>query len=173
MTNPDEQNVPSRAELYFVYQSLESRRATYDTMVWQTTAISLAAQSFLLTLALGRDSRSAVRIVAALLSFAISLMTMQLMAKHRWGEILDSQLLENLETELGFQAVFGVLPHNKLDKRIPLTTSPKNRKRLESTWTRRRSSYRIWQFGLMLFGLTSLGIVVLVAFGSAASIFGK
>lgn len=173
MDNNEGQATPTRTELYFVYQSLESRRATYDSMVWQTTAISLAAQSFLLTLALGRDSRSSVRVIAAVLSFMISLMTMQLMAKHRWGEILDSQLLENLERRLGFFEVFSVLPHDKLGGRIPLNISVENAKRLRSTWVRSKSSYRIWQFGLSLFGMTSLGIVVAVMVGYATSAFGK
>jgi len=172
MEKDDEQLIPTQAELFFVYQSLESRRSSYDSMLWQTTAIALTAQSFLLTIALGPNSKSSVRLATAMLSFAISLMAMQLMAKHRWGEMLDSVLLEGLENKLGITKVLGVSPHDRLKGRVISGISEETTKRLSPTWIRNRSSYLIWQLGLSLFGATSLGVILVVVLGHANQIFG-
>ena len=36
-----------------IYKSLTERRITYDNLTWQTPALSLTAQAFLLTISLG------------------------------------------------------------------------------------------------------------------------
>ena len=52
-----------------IHQTLASRRASYDTMMWQAPMLSLTAQAFLFTIALGPGSSRVARVLASLLSF--------------------------------------------------------------------------------------------------------
>lgn len=76
-------------------QSGEERRQSIDQMMWQVPALSLAAQSFLLTISLG-NSAGAARAVSGLLAFVASLATIQLLLKHRYFELEWSYWLERL-----------------------------------------------------------------------------
>jgi hypothetical protein len=79
------------------YQILASRRQNYDSMVWQTPVISLTAQAFLFTIALGQVP-TASRIIASLLAFIAALASIQLLSRHRHFEIYFSELLKEIET---------------------------------------------------------------------------
>jgi hypothetical protein len=83
-----------------IYQSLTARRLGYDTLLWQVPVLSLTAQSFLFTIALSSNSSPEARMTAAALSLVVALMSMQLMAKHRFHEEIDAKLAEKLEREL-------------------------------------------------------------------------
>jgi hypothetical protein len=74
-------------ELVLIWQTLAARRVSYDTMMWQTPALGMTAQAFLLTLALGGQTTTTGRMVAAVLAAALAAMTMQLLAKHRYHVI--------------------------------------------------------------------------------------
>lgn len=147
-----------------VWQTLASRRAGYDTMMWQTPALGMTAQAFLFTLALNQDSTRWARLIAASLSLALSLMVVQLMAKHRRHEALDSLLLRKVEARLGLKSLVGVAPHGHPNERPPdhiqkvtsslrrCTPGPKK------FWA--MSSFELWMFGQYLFAAAALLILV-------------
>jgi hypothetical protein len=95
------------------YGIVASRRQAYDQLLWQTPVLSLTAQAFLLTIALGPDSSPAARFMSAALSLITALASIQLMAKHRYYEVVASHLLQKFEDEKkadGFEAVHARRP---------------------------------------------------------------
>lgn len=158
------QNEPSsRTDLYVhwpsdpemvgaVYQALAARRTAYDTLMWQVPALSLSGQAFLFTIALGPGSSPAARLASALLAFILAVISMQLMSKHRYHEELNSRLLEAFEREMGLTTLMGLAFHSprELRARFPV----------KANGFTRRSSYRIWMFGLGLFAAASIGVMV-------------
>ena len=168
----DEPLVPTPGELYIAYQTLAVRRTGYDAMLWQTPALGLTAQAFLLTLALSSSSTSLARLIAALLSLVLSLMTLQLMAKHRLHETLDSLLLERFEERLGLTAWLGVRPHGLSSRRLHDGDAGKNPATMRPRWFWSRSSYLLWQLGLASFGVASLVIIILVSLGLSGKALG-
>jgi hypothetical protein len=134
-----------------IYQSLAARRMGYDTLMWQVPALSLTAQAFLFTIALSDSSVPEARLTASALSFVIAIISLQLMAKHRFHEEIDAKLAEKLERELELDSVLGFVPHAPPSVRAKTVN-------VKSNWFVRRSSYRIWRFGLTLFALAALSI---------------
>lgn len=78
------------------YQVLAARRQNHDSMLWQTPVISLTAQAFLFTIALGGPTGGA-RVIAALLALATAFASIQLLVKHRHFEIHYSEILRLVE----------------------------------------------------------------------------
>lgn len=143
-----------------VWQTMAARRSGFDAMMWQTPALGMTAQAFLLTLALGPGTARWARLISAVLSLVLSLMVMQLMAKHRQNEVCESRRLEQLEAKLRFKENFGFLPHAihkaaNADKRF---------------WN--ASSYRLWMAGLALFAIVAAVIIVLAGCNIASKIMG-
>lgn len=97
-------------DLYVAYAALSARRYGYDAMLWQTPALAVTAQAFLLTIALGKDSSPTARLISSALSLILSLMSVQLMAKHRQNESLDSFMLERFEDRIGLSAFLESRP---------------------------------------------------------------
>lgn len=169
MASP-EQSQWSLSDQLTVYQILSDRRTAYDSMMWQTPALGMTAQAFLLTLALSSDTSGVGRATSAGLSILISLMVLQLLAKHRRNETLDSLVLEDLEKKLGVRAVLGVIPHGH-----PRERSTADQRRLADSQVRkvlrgpkgfwRMSSFKLWCYGQYALILVGLAIVVLVVLG--------
>jgi hypothetical protein len=111
------------------------------------TVVSLTAQAFLLTIALGADTTNPARSVAALLSLLAALASLQLMSKHRHMEVLDSKLLEE---------------HEKICKNIGYAVvSGRARTINENTsWLARRSSYKVWLALLSAFAFAAGMILI-------------
>ncbi|GCE77781.1 hypothetical protein [Cellulomonas biazotea] len=154
-----------------VWSTLAARRTSFDGMVWQTPALGLAAQAFLLTLALGPGTSPLGRAVSAGLSLALSVMVIQLLLKHRQSELGDSLTLERIERALGLDASLGTLPHGSPAER----STPTERRILARATARltpppRRfwsmSSVRLWVAGQWLFAAVALLVVALVVSGS-------
>jgi hypothetical protein len=80
-----------------VYQVVASRRLQWDNLLWQVPTLSLTAQAFLFTIALGADTSQLSRCIAALLSMLSAAVSMILMAGQRRGELTDSAWLEAYE----------------------------------------------------------------------------
>lgn len=150
-----------------VWSTIASRRSSYDAMLWQTPALGLTAQAFLLTLALGPGTSALGRFVSAGLSLALSFMVIQLLVKHRQGEMADSFTLARLEESLGFQEQIGVLPHGAPSQRIApadlaavrihtggLTPGP------QRFWD--MSSVKLWVRGQWVFAAVALGVMLIV-----------
>lgn len=160
MSSPYQPPDPSKLDpniLASVYQSLTARRLGYDTLMWQVPALSLTAQAFLFTIALSSGSSPWARIVASGLSFIIAIISMQLMAKHRFHEEIDGKLAEKLEGELQLNSLLGFTPHAKPLERAQVVG-------VRSNWYIRQSSYRIWRLGLALFALAALGLIAVTIF---------
>lgn len=79
------------------YSIVANRRQTYDTLLWQSPALCLTAQAFLMIIILSGEA-DIKRILAAILSLLVSIATYLLIKKHRSLEIHDSRLLEKFET---------------------------------------------------------------------------
>ena len=147
-----ESNQVTRGDAFYqvMYEAVSNRRLTFDSMMWQVPVLSLTAQAFLLTIALGADTSQYARSVSAGLACVTAVMSLQLMAKHRYHEILDAKMLERLEKKLIAAS---------LDQHAPEATahsSPRRRAQdLESepNLLVKLSSYRVWLLGMSLFAL--------------------
>jgi hypothetical protein len=152
MTLPHPPDRPPDSSLIgAVYQTLASRRQSYDTLMWQVPALSLSGQAFLFTIALGSGSSTAARIIASLLAFIIAVISMQLMSKHRFHEELNSRLLERFENTYGLSQWLGFPFHNPRDVNAAIG--------VRGGVFVHRSSYRIWMAGLGLFAIASLIVI--------------
>lgn len=157
-------------ELIAVWQMVAARRQSYDAMMWQTPALGMTAQAFLLSLALGPATSGLARIIAATLSVVISFMVVQLLAKHRRNELLDTLALEELESKLNFPRITGMHPHSRgrypADS-IALADSAGKGVLVgpRAFWT--MSSFALWCYGQYLFAAAAAAIIVIVAVGGS------
>ena len=129
-----------------VYQGLLGRRAAYDSLMWQVPSLSLTAQAFLFTVMLAPDTQPAGRLTAALLSCIAAVMSVQLMAKHRHHEVIDSILLERYERAAGLPPLHA----RSLERARSAGRTP--------GWLASWSSYVVWIAGLVSFGVTAMVI---------------
>lgn len=79
------------------YQMIGARRQHYDNLIWQTPMISLTAQAFLFTIALGGGDKPS-RAIASALAFITAVASAQLLSKHRHFEVYYARLLQSIET---------------------------------------------------------------------------
>lgn len=95
------------AKEIFTYEMLLYRELEQDAMLWQTPTIALTAQAFLLTIALNPTSSVFATFLAAGLGLVVALLSMQLMAKHRFLNLMDRAHLHELEDrlEIGISAI--------------------------------------------------------------------
>ena len=127
------------------YEVLAARRQAFDGMLWQTPVLSLTAQAFLFTIALGSGNSPAARAISATLALIAALASLQLMAKHRAHEVEDSELLENFEKHTqGMYVIHG--PRSR------------TRRPFYIKW----SSYIVWLFTLWSFTLAAAFVLLAV-----------
>ncbi len=111
--------------------------------MWQAPSLGLAAEAFLLTIALAPGSSIASRIVVSILGIAVPALASQFMAKHRHASQRDGRVLEELVKKLGMTEIFAPADEVK------------------STWLSRRSSYVAWRMGLGVFLIMNSAILIL------------
>lgn len=128
------------------YGVLNARRDSFNSLLWQTPALSLTAQAFLFTIILSTDSATADRLVASLLALITAVVSVQLLAKHRYMEARHAKLLSQHESSLGR---FGV--------NSDATFKP-------DKWHTRQSSYRLWALALGAFAISAAGYSCMLAF---------
>lgn len=80
-----------------VYEAVVARRLQWDNLVWQVPILSLTAQAFLFTIALGSGSTTVARCTSAGLSLVITFLSVTLMARHRQAELVDAHWLEEYD----------------------------------------------------------------------------
>jgi len=90
-----------------VYAAVAARRLQWDNLLWQVPTLSLTAQAFLFTIALGSDSQRFARVVACVLSLVVTFLSVTLMARYRQGELNDAHWLEQYEMDHGLPVVHG------------------------------------------------------------------
>jgi len=95
--------VPTRdqANARIAYTVIAARAQGHNSLQWQTPSLALAAEAFVLQIALGHESTAPARLVASALNLMLSLLCIQLMVKHRAAQIDDRKKLIELETQLG------------------------------------------------------------------------
>jgi small-conductance mechanosensitive channel len=141
MTGPDETTEPEWNRL--VYEMLYLRHISTNSLIWQTPALALTAQAFLMTICLAGDVSRAARGLAALLGLLVSLACVQLMFRHRHLAVSDRDLLESIETKLGLWVISNRTAQDPKG-------GPRN-------W----QSHRLWIGLLLVFSAAFLIVVVL------------
>jgi hypothetical protein len=130
------------------YQLSMQRLVEADSKLWQVPGLSLTAQAFLLTIALGGQSYdSQERLAAAGLGLVVALASVQLMRRHAFHSRCDVAFLRHVEGA-------GHMP--RLVDREVLPGSPQAR------GLAALPSVRVWEGTMWLFALANLAIGVLV-----------
>jgi ADP-ribose pyrophosphatase YjhB (NUDIX family) len=89
------------AEELVTYETLNARSISHNEMMWQTPVLAMTAQAFLMTTALGSGTARLARVTATLLSVLVSVLSVQLMAKHSAMQHQDMLMLEGIEQPRG------------------------------------------------------------------------
>jgi len=135
---------------------------SYTTLLWQVPALGLTAQSFLLTIALMRDTSSGARIVACVLSVIIAIASASLMHNQRGRAINHAELLRRLSEKAGLnEFLHGSV---ELDDAVPKKTNAQN------IWAVDHLMYQGWIGCMVLFGVAD--ILIIFAVGFRPSLFG-
>lgn len=133
-----------------LYQVIADQMRQHDLLMWQVPVLSFTAQAFLLTVVLGADSARVARICAATLAILSSLLSMQLMAKHRWYARVEREWLARFEKSNDVECCHAPPAELALSVGVPLPKYPA-----------RYSSYQVWQIGLAVFGLVSVFCLII------------
>jgi hypothetical protein len=121
-------------------------------LLWQVPALGLTAQSFLLTIALMKDSSSWARIVACSLSMLIALASVFLMHNQRGRAISHAELLRRLSEKLRLDDLLG--GDVELDDAVPKKTNAQN------VWAVDHLIYHGWNWCMILFLVADVAIIV-------------
>jgi hypothetical protein len=132
-------------------------------MMWQTPALSLTAQAFLLTVGLQAGTAPAGRMLAGALGLGVALASMQLLAKHRLHEVLLSFWLSNFEGRTQLPALNDRGDRHRFDS----PEDPARLGRVGAWLARDRSSYKWWLWTLAAFGAVD---VLVILFGLLAAV---
>jgi hypothetical protein len=134
----------------FAFEMIMYRELEQDAMTWQTPALALTAQSFLLTIALDSTATTGARALAAGLGILVAVMSLQLMAKHIYLCNVDRAQLRQLEECMG-------LPKISQRQWGDGVRGMPSRGFLE-----RRSSGVWWIRGMMIFALANAAVIIVV-----------
>jgi hypothetical protein len=147
-----------------LYEALTARVGDRDALLWQSPALGMTAQAFLLVIALGHDSSPAARCLAALLGIVVTFMSVQLMLKHRMYMTSDQLMMISLERRMGMPSSAIDFQHQiaylKRDVTLPRLIK---RARPKKYLTRLRS-VDVWMWGLGLFGVINLALLIFSTF---------
>lgn len=95
------------ADLIGLLSVYSTQFGSYTTLLWQVPALSLTAQSFLMTVALGSGSSSFARLISAVLSAFIAFASSRLMHDQRGHAINDGELARRLSETLALGSLLG------------------------------------------------------------------
>jgi len=124
------------------YQILNSRRDSFNNLVWQTPVLSLTAQAFLFTIILADGTPQMGRVIAAILSFFAALMSLHLLYKHRF---MEKNIAKTLHTYENIKNWYSI-----------------NRKIMTPNWLLSQSSYKLWMILLGIFLAASVFSMILI-----------
>ncbi|QDG68076.1 DUF4916 domain-containing protein [Pseudarthrobacter sp. NIBRBAC000502772] len=97
------------ARFALTYQTLSARALAHNGLIWQTPGLAMTAQAFLLTIALSPAMSLFGRIASCLTSVVISLLCIQLMAKHSRLEVTATKQLEAMDRDNGLQHINAIM----------------------------------------------------------------
>ena len=92
------------------YKVIADRRNSFNTLLWQTPALSLTAQAFLLSIVANQQNQVATRLVCGGVAIVVALSTFQLFAKHQLQERKAARHLAEFERNhkhLGYVSISG------------------------------------------------------------------
>lgn len=139
---------------------------SYTTLLWQVPALSLTAQSFLLTIALTRGNGTLAKLIAALVSAVVAASSYALMHDQRGHAINHGELAMRLSGSLGLGQLIDT--HLDVDDGVPRTTDA------DCLWTWHREAqgqlarlvtpraghmYAVWKGCVVLFLFVDVGII--------------
>jgi colanic acid biosynthesis protein WcaH len=129
------------------YNVLNSRRDSFNSLVWQTPVTSLTALAFLFVIALNGAIVETYRLIASLLAFFAAAASIQLLIKHRFMEEFHASTLEKYELVNGYANINGKIsvPEKGL-----------------YAYIKKRRSYRVWLTLLIIFALAAIFNVFIV-----------
>jgi hypothetical protein len=148
-----------------------AQAGSYTTLLWQVPALSLTAQSFLLTIALTNGNGTVAKVTAAALSAVISAASYALMHDQRGHAINHGELAMRLSGKLALSPFIDT--YLEVDDGMPRVTNA------DRLWTWHKEGrlraglmYAVWKGCLLLFLLVDTGIIcsVLVPIPAAAAI---
>ena len=150
---------------------------SYATMVWQVPALSLTAQSFLLTIALPHGNSDGAKYISAGLSIGIAAASFQLMHVQRAHQIGHGELASRLAQQLGLATHMGG-PIKVSDSRPEMLPArfasagarlaPSQPRDADSVWKAvDHSIYGTWKFLMLLFGAVDVVIILCTALGAS------
>ncbi|MGR7023391.1 hypothetical protein [Geodermatophilus sp. URMC 62] len=134
------------AQELFTYERLMARSIQTNSMQWQAPSLALAAQAFLLTIALRDQARPTATTTVCFVGVLMTLMAWQLMARHRYFFHLDQADMENLEDAL------DLLRISDRDRQMARLS------RVQPPWLGRAWAYDVWKAGFFLIALVDVGI---------------
>jgi hypothetical protein len=147
---------------------------SYTTLLWQVPALSLTAQSFLLTIALSGLNGTTARVTAAGLSVVISLSSYALMHDQRGHAINHGELAMRLSAKLELGELIKTSIH--VEDGVPKKTNA------DTLWTwhderegrpfslRAGRMYAVWKGCMFLFALVDVGIIASVFMSIPAAV---
>ncbi len=134
-----------------------SQFGSYTTLLWQVPALSLTAQSFLLTIALSAGNKTSARVIAAVLSIIISAASLSLMHEQRGRAIAHGKLANDFAGQLGLDRI----AIQNVNDMVPKDTNAAN------VWTdpgtkfpKGELMYNLWQYCLALFILADVFVMI-------------
>jgi hypothetical protein len=145
--------------------------ASYTTLLWQVPALSLTAQAFLLTIALGYDTGALAKVIAAALSGVISAASYALMHDQRGHANYYGELARRVSGCLDLGQYLGVLT---IDVEDGEPTDAEAiwiwRGRSEVIPPRAGRMYTVWNACMLVFLFVDVGIIasVVMPLGAAA-----
>jgi hypothetical protein len=149
-TEPDiDADASALTELLGVYAA---QFGSYTTLLWQVPALSLTAQSFLMTIALG-DNSNVARLIASVLSIMIAGTSISLMHNQRGHAINHGELALRVSRRLGLARRLG---------RLAIDDAKPEFADAETVWVGwDRHIYHVWKVCLGLFIAADVGVIIM------------
>jgi hypothetical protein len=139
-------------EIKTLLQLGETRRVSTDAMMWQVPALSLAAQSFLLTITLSGTTSTPARAIAAFVGAVLALGALRTMLKHRYHEKLLSLWLTDYERRHHIRTLHDL---DSLDE-----VAVERKSWMRTRWVGKKPAYSLW--AALLLGLACLDLTLFV-----------
>jgi hypothetical protein len=146
------------------YEMLTARFLAHDELLWQTPVLALTAKSFLMTISLDGDIADVAAATAAALGAVLMLMSMHLLGRHRFLELIEKHKLKQLEEAMRIEPLSTQSWAWKYAEapKLGRTFKPIDYGLESPRYPRRFSwpSYVIWQGGLLLFTAANIAIFI-------------
>ncbi|MET8425556.1 hypothetical protein [Nocardia sp. NPDC004860] len=152
----NEPSSPRSPDLELVYFAVADRHLQYENLLWQVPALSLTAQAFLFSIAMGAGNDPVARVVSSLLALIVSIMSIMLMASHRLAGRKDELWLERFEQnelDVGTWGAHGAAFARRQDI-ADLDAG------LVGKLTPMRQMFKVWVVGLGCFGVAAVFMIL-------------